>query len=224
MKRLLVAVASLVLLSAGELCAGSLNGRVSFQTKRGQNPAVNETLVWLEPQGNVRVTKRAPAKYQMVTRGKLLIPHVLAIPVGSTVEFPNDDPISHNLFSLSTANGFDLGLYRKGAGKAHKFDSAGIVNVYCNVHPNMSAVVHVMPTPYYTFTDGSGAYSFSDVPAGRYRVVAWNEQGGTAESMVDVGSSAAATTALMIDSRNYRAQTHANKEGKPYVAPSSREY
>jgi hypothetical protein len=224
MKRLLLSAACLALLSAAELHAGAVNGRVSFQTKRGQNPAVNETLVWLEPQGNVRVTKRPPAKFSMVTRGKLVIPHILAIPLGSTVEFPNDDPISHNLFSLSTENGFDLGLYRRGAGKAHKFDAPGVVNVYCNVHPNMSAVIHVMATPYYTFADGSGSYSFADVPSGRYRVVAWNEQGGTAESFLDVANGPAATAALMIDSRNYRAQGHANKEGKAYQAPSSREY
>jgi hypothetical protein len=224
MKRLLLPVAAAVLLLAADLSAGSLNGRVSFQTKRGQNPAVNETLVWLEPQGNVRVTKRPPAKFQMLTRGKLLVPHVLAVPLGSTVEFPNDDPISHNLFSLSNANGFDLGLYRKGAGKAHKFDTAGIVNVYCNVHPNMSAVIHVMPTPYYTFADTTGAYTFGDLPSGRYRLMAWNEQGGTAESLVDVASTAATTAALTIDSRNYRVQSHANKEGKAYQAPNAREY
>jgi len=225
MKRLLLPVASIALLLAGDLSAGAVNGRVSFQTRRGQNPAANETLVWLEPLGNVHVTKRLPAKFSMVTRGKLLVPHLLAIPVGSTVEFPNDDPISHNLFSLSTPNGFDLGLYRKGSGKAHKFDTAGIVNVYCNVHPNMSAVIHVMPTPYYTFADPGGAYSFADVPPGRYRVVAWNEQGGTADSTLDVGAAGApVVAALTIDSRNYRAQSHANKEGKAYQAPSSREY
>ncbi|MCU1348409.1 MAG: hypothetical protein JWO56_1439 [Acidobacteria bacterium] len=223
MKRLLLPAASLALLIAGQLSAGAVNGRVSFQTKRGQNPAVYETLVWLEPQGNVRVTKRAPARFSMVTRGKLLIPHVLAVPLGSTVEFPNDDPISHNLFSLSTANGFDLGLYRKGSGKAHKFDTAGIVNVYCNVHPNMSAVIHVMPTPYYTFADASGGYSFPDVPPGRYRVVAWNEQGGTADSMLDVAAAAPAVAALTIDGRNYRAQGHSNKEGNAYPR-TPREY
>jgi hypothetical protein len=224
MKRLLLTAAVAALLLAADASAGSLSGRVSFQTKRGQNPAVNETLVWLEPQGNVRVTKPAPARYQMITRGKLLIPHVLAIPLGSTVEFPNDDPISHNLFSLSTANGFDLGLYRKGSGKAHKFDTPGIVNVYCNVHPNMSAVIHVMPTPYYTFADGSGVYTFGDVPSGRYRLVAWNEQGGTADTLVDVGGGTPTAAALTLDSRSYRAQSHANKEGKAYQAPSSREY
>jgi plastocyanin len=221
MKRLFPFVASVILLSAGSLVAAPLTGKVSFQTKRGQNPAINETLVWLEPEGGVRAPKKAPPTFQMTTRGKLLIPHVLAIPVGSTVEFPNDDPISHNLFSLSTNNGFDLGLYRRGAGKSHKFDSAGIVNVYCNVHPSMSSVIHVMATPYYTFTDAAGAYTF-DVPPGRYRVVAWNEQGGMTESAVDVPAAGAANVALTIDSRNYRAVSHTNKEGKSYQTP--REY
>jgi plastocyanin len=221
MKRLLPIVASVILLSAGGLQAAPLSGKVSFQTKRGQNPAVNETLVWLEPQGSLKAAKKPAATFQMTTRGKLLIPHVLAIPVGSTVDFPNDDPISHNLFSLSGSNGFDLGLYRRGAGKSHKFESPGIVNVYCNVHPNMSSVIHVMATPYYTFTDAAGAYSF-DVPAGRYRVVAWNEQGGMAESTIDVPAAGTGNVALMIDSRNYRATSHTNKEGKAYQAP--REY
>src|SRR5258708_13133224 len=118
----------------------------------------------------------------MVTRGKALVPHVLAIPVGSTVEFPNDDPISHNLFSLSSGNTFDLGLYRKGAGKSYKFDKPGLANVYCNVHPNMSAVIHVMTSPFYTFADPTGVYTLADVPPGKYRLVAWNGPGGQTEA------------------------------------------
>src|SRR5437016_6523307 len=155
MRRLVPPIAcALAALAALPLAAATVSGKISFITKRGQNPVVNETLVWLDPAG--RSLRKPPQTFQMMTRGKTLVPHVLAIPVGSTVEFPNDDPISHNLFSLSTNNSFDLGLYRKGAGKSHKFDSAGIVNVYCNVHPNMSSVIHVMATPYYTFTDASG--------------------------------------------------------------------
>src|SRR5207302_9730738 len=107
------------------------------------NPIASETIVRLEPVCT-RAPKTAPVKFQMVTRGKMVIPHVLAIPVGSTVDFPNDDPISHNLFSLSSNNAFDLGLYRRGAGKSQRFDTPGLVNVYCNVHPNMSAVILVM--------------------------------------------------------------------------------
>jgi hypothetical protein len=162
----------------------------------------------------------------MVTRGKTLVPHVLAIPAGSTVDFPNDDPISHNLFSLSSGNTFDLGLYRKGAGKSYKFDKTGLVNVYCNVHPSMSAVIHVMSSPYYAFSDNAGAYSIAEVPPGKYRLVAWNEQGGQSESPIEVTAAGAVsgTVAITLDSRNFRQATHMNKEGKAYSPVTAREY
>jgi hypothetical protein len=174
----------------------------------------------------MRVSRPVPGTFEMVTRGKMLLPHVLAVPVGSTVSFPNDDPISHNLFSLSSANPFDLGLYRKGAGKSQRFDTPGVVNVYCNVHPNMSAVIQVLDTPYYAFADANGNYSLANVPPGRYRLVAWNEQGGETESPVEVTSSGTVSgqVALMIDSRNYRVTQHLNKLGKPYEAPSLKDY
>jgi len=213
---------ALAALAALPLAAATVSGKISFITKRGQNPVVNETLVWLEPAG--KAVRKPPQTFQMMTRGKTLVPHVLAIPLGSTVEFPNDDPISHNLFSLSTANTFDLGLYRRGAGKSHKFDIPGVVNVYCNVHPNMSSVIHVMATPYYTFADAAGNYALADIPPGKYRLVVWNEQGGQSNS--EVGVSAAGTVsgalALTLDSRNYRITQHMDKTGKPYQAP--REY
>ena len=121
------------------------------------------------------------------------------------------------------ANAFDLGLYRKGPGKTQKFDWPGVVNVYCNVHPNMSAVVHVMPTPYFAWADAAGNYSV-DVPPGKYRVVAWNEQGGRSDAVVDVTSGISGNVALTIDSRNARFVQHLNKEGKPYQSPARREY
>src|SRR5256714_10289725 len=172
--------------AAAPLAAASVGGKVNFIMKRGQTPVINETLVWLEPASG-KAAPRPPAKFQMTTRGKTLLPHVLAVPVGSTVEFPNDDPISHNLFSLSSASTFDLGIYRKGAGKSQKFATPGVVNVYCNVHPTMSAVIHVMPTPYYAFADAGGSYAIHDVPAGEYKLVAWNEEGGQRPTMIDVG-------------------------------------
>ena len=216
MKRLL-GLAGLLAMAA-PLAAATVGGKVNFVMKKGQNPVVAETLVWLEPVAGKPAAK-PPAKFQMTTRGKTLIPHVLAVPLGSTVEFPNDDPISHNLFSLSSASTFDLGLYRKGAGKSQKFTTPGLINVYCNVHPTMSAVIHVMPTPYYAFADAAGNYSIRDVPAGKYKVVAWNEQGGQTSTFVDVGAAGAANVALTLDSSNYKAAAHMNKVGKPYTAP-----
>src|SRR5438067_4180182 len=203
MKRLLVLAS--VLAAAAPLAAASVGGKVNFIMKRGQTPVINETLVWLEPASG-KAAPRPPAKFQMTTRGKTLVPHVLAIPVGSTVEFPNDDPISHNLFSLSTNNSFDLGIYRRGAGKSHKFDTQGVVNVYCNVHPNMSSVIHVMGTPYYTFADPAGNYALADIPPGKYRLLVWNEQGGQSNADIEVSTSGtvAGSLALTLDSRNYR--------------------
>ncbi len=224
MRPIIYSLASMLAL-ASSLSAATISGKMNFVTKRGQNPVVHETLVWLEPVSG-KAPKVAPGSFQMVTRGKMLMPHVLAIPVGSTVQFPNDDPISHNLFSLSSNNSFDLGLYRKGGGKAQKFDSAGPVNVYCNVHPSMSAVIQVMDTPYYAFADPNGNYAIANVPPGRYRMIGWNEQGGQIESPIEVtaAGTVSGNVVLMLDSRNYRVSQHLNKLGKPYESPSLKDY
>jgi plastocyanin len=226
MKRLPIAAAAIVLATVLPLHAAAVTGKVAFVSKRGQTPVINETLVWLEPANGKAPAAKRPATFQMATQRKSLVPHVLAVPAGSTITFPNDDPISHNLFSLSAANAFDLGLYRKGAGKTHKFEAPGVVNVYCNVHPNMSAVVHVMSSPYYAFADGAGNYAIADVPPGKYRLIAWNEQGGSSESTVEISGSGAVAgnVNVTLDSRNYREAQHLNKVGKPYEAPRSREY
>ena len=89
----------------------------------------------------------------------------------------------------------------------------------------MSAVIHVMATPYFAFADANGNFSVSNIPAGKYRLVAWNEQGGQNEMPVEIaGAASPAPVALTLDSRNYRASQHMDKTGKPYKAPSSREY
>ncbi len=217
MKRFLL-IAGLALAVPDGLAAAPVNGKVMFMTRRGQNPVVNETLVWLEPAG--KTWKKPAAAFTMTTRSKTFLPHVLAVPAGSTVTFPNEDPISHNLFSLTPGNTFDLGLYRKGPGKSHKFDAPGVVNVYCNIHPNMSAVVHVMATPWYGFADANGNYSL-DVPTGKYRLTAWNEQGGSVSSDIEVKSDGkiAGATQLTIDGRAFRLAQHKNKIGQTYKPP-----
>lgn len=217
MKRFLLA-AGIAVLSLSELSAAAVNGKVMFLSGRGRKPVPNETLVRLDALG--RAPKRPAGTFTMTTRSKTFLPHVLAVPVGSTVSFPNEDPISHNLFSLTPGHTFDLGLYRRGTGKTHKFDAPGVINVYCNIHPNMSAVVHVVDTPYYGFADANGDYSF-DVPPGRYRLSAWNEQGESVASEIEVAASGkvVGSTLLTIDSRGHRFVQHTNKFGKTYKAP-----
>ena len=207
--------AVLFALATASLSAGSLSGSISFEAKRGQRPDPSEAVVWLQPlDRSVPVT---PQDLRMVTRSKVLVPHVMTVPVGSTVRFPNEDPITHNLFSVSPSNPFDLGLYRRGEGKQERFEKPGVVNVYCNVHPNMSAVLVVLDSPFWAHPRLDGSWSI-DAPPGKYRLHVWHEQGGTAESLVQLGANGRATgeTNFRLDSRRHRTSPHLNKHGKPY--------
>jgi len=98
--------------------------------------------------------------------------------VGSTVSFPNEDPIFHNVFSLSKARAFDLGYYPAGETREVKFDAPGIAQVYCHLHSDMSAAVVVVPTQWYSQPDEHGSFSFPGLPAGSYRVVLWHKSAG----------------------------------------------
>lgn len=106
-------------------------------------------------------------------------PHVLPIQQGTTVDFPNEDDVYHNVFSLSAATGkggFDLGRYPKGSSKSWTFDRAGTVQVFCHIHSDMSAVVLVLPNPFFATPDESHHFSIDDVPEGDYTVVGWHER------------------------------------------------
>jgi plastocyanin len=106
------------------------------------------------------------------------VPHVVAITTGSTVEFPNDDLIFHNVFSLSRAATFDLGRYPRNTTKARTFSKPGVVKVFCHLHSHMSAIIRVFPHPYFASPDRNGRFTIPEVPAGRVEVTAWHERAG----------------------------------------------
>jgi hemoglobin len=122
--------------------------------------------------------KRVAKTRVIEQRNKEFAPHVMAVPVGSTVSFPNYDTIFHNVFSLSKTKAFDLGMYKTGEARDVKFDKPGIVRLGCNLHANMSAYVIVVDAPHYIVVDQDGAYSFKALTPGKYKVVAWDEHGG----------------------------------------------
>ena len=122
------------------------------------------------------------------------LPRVLAVPRGSTVDFPNDDPFFHNVFSLSGAASFDLGRYARGSTRSHTFDRPGIVKVYCDLHSYMNAVILVLDDPYFAVPADDGRFVIEGVPAGRYDVAAWHERIGESTGAVEV--TAGATTEL----------------------------
>jgi plastocyanin len=117
-------------------------------------------------------------------RGQQFVPHVVAVAVGTTVDFPNHDPMLHNVFSASLAKKFDLGMYDQGEAKSVTFDAPGVVRIGCNVHPKMEAFVVVHTSPYAAVTDAHGTYTIGDVPAGSWQVRVWDER--LAEAQVPV--------------------------------------
>jgi hypothetical protein len=115
----------------------------------------------------------------MSQRDERFAPHVLPVLQGTTVDFPNDDDVYHNVFSLSSAagkGGFDLGRYPKGASKSWTFDKAGTVQVFCHIHSDMSAVVLVLPNPFFASPDDAHRFAIDDVPDGDYTIVGWHER------------------------------------------------
>jgi plastocyanin len=115
----------------------------------------------------------ARPRFVMDQRELTFVPHVLPILVGSTVEFPNSDPVYHNVFSFSKSKTFDLGRYPTGRSKAVTFNKPGLVKVYCDMHSQMNAFILVLANPYFTLTDEQGNYEIRDIPAGTYKVKAW---------------------------------------------------
>ena len=118
-------------------------------------------------------------------RDLTFVPHVLPITVGTTVRFRNSDPVLHNVFSPSQqVTPFDLGTYPEGEKRAVRFDNPGEVVVLCNVHPQMSAFILVLETPFSTLTDAGGAYRIEGLPPGQHRVLIWNQAAETFESPI----------------------------------------
>lgn len=133
------------------------------------------TVVWLEKRDGPTPRPR-PAKGKVIfQRNKTFVPRVLAVPVGSTVEFRNQDDLFHNVFSLSQPNAFDLGLYKQGNARNQTFSEPGVVQLLCNIHAQMQAWVYVVKSPWYAQADGSGQFTIRGVPPGEYVLHAWHE-------------------------------------------------
>ena len=143
----------------------------------------------------------SPTQKPLMDQKSLMFnPHLLAIQMGTTVEFQNDDSVQHNVFWPSISGnkklGHNLGTWPKGDKRAFKFDSPGVVALLCNVHPEMSGYILVSPTPYFAQTDAGGNYRIENVPDGKYSVVAWHEGAKQQVKSVDVAGSAKADFVL----------------------------
>ncbi len=126
------------------------------------------------------------------------VPHVLVIQTGTTVEFPNSDPLSHNVFSISEVKRFNLGLYSRGTSRRLKFEKPGVVELLCNVHLEMAGFIVVLKNPYFARTGPDGTYRIPDVPAGRHRLRLWHERLAAQDRMVEVPEIGSVTVDFLI--------------------------
>lgn len=140
---------------------------------RSFTPSVVLWLSPLSPEAQTPLTQVPSSRYRMAQKNKRFDPRFLVVPLGSTVEFPNLDPFFHNVFSQFNGKRFDLGLYETGTTKGVRFDQEGVSYLFCNIHPEMAAVIVTLATPYYSVSSGSGDIVIHQVPAGNYMMHVW---------------------------------------------------
>lgn len=180
-----IALASLVcLLGVARIASGqaapTVTARVEFLGEAGKKHSYaderrNPTVLWLTPADGQNAPPPAPRSFTMVQRDKMFTPHILVMPVGSTVAFPNKDPFFHNVFSFFNGRRFDLGLYQSGQSRTVVFNRVGVSYIFCNIHPEMGAVILTLDTPYYASADERGEIRISGVPPGGYTLHVWSE-------------------------------------------------
>lgn len=189
--------------------------------------APQDVVVWLTPvEGSapVQITEVPEQHPSLTQKDKNFTPHLLVVQVGTIVNFPNHDPFFHNVFSLFEGKRFDLGLYEAGTTRHVRFDRPGVCYIFCNIHPEMSAVVVVLDTPYYGVASRRGTIEIPRVPAGRYSMHVWDERSlpeDLAQMTREVVVSPGQTSLGKLRIRETEvALAHKNKYGQDYEKPA----
>lgn len=195
--------------------------------KKSKPRKADNVVLWLSPVGGSTVPNFPAAmttdRPRLVQKNKSFQPHVLVVPVGASVEFPNRDPFFHNVFSLFEGKRFDLGLYEAGSTRNVVFDKPGISYIFCNIHSEMSAVVIAVTSPYYGISDRKGRVVISHVPPGRYTLKIWYEDTLPEElnkltREVNISEDASNLGAMRLPATNMP-PGHENLYGRDYTPP-----
>ena len=212
------------------VCAQSQTVTAHFDVVRegskSRSRDASNVVAWLTPaSGMVKPAAAQRQPLRLVQKNKTFSPHVLVVPVGGVVEFPNRDPFFHNVFSLFEGKRFDLGLYEAGGTRLVHFDRAGVSYVFCNIHPEMGAVIVVVDTPYYGLSNAAGDVIIPEVPPGNYVLNVWSE-GSSPEQLqalsrrVTVSNGPHSLGSLRLTETPGLRLSHNNKYDLPYESPS----
>ena len=225
------------------LCCGALAATLHAETvevtakvdvtptgdRSGKHANSGGVVVWLTPiEPAASFSPPKPGHYRLTQKDKQFTPHLLVVPTGSSVDFPNLDPFFHNVFSLFNGKRFDLGLYESGSSRTVHFNHDGVSYIFCNIHPEMSAVVLTLPTPYYDVSATDGTVSLPSVPPAAYDLHVWVE-GARAQDLQALSRRVVVTASekdlgsivVKVDAHTH---PHKNKFGDDYQAPTDSIY
>jgi plastocyanin len=203
--------------------ASDVSGSVELADSRDSNVRKKRNFsgvaVWLEPVNGAVAPK--PGVFTISQRAKRFLPHITIVPTGSTVDFPNFDPIFHNAFSNFAGQPFDTGLYPPGTTRKVRSQRPGVVRVFCNIHSTMSAVIVVVNSPYFALTEASGEFRIKGVAPGEYLLKVWHERATEAaleklNRRIIVEAQPHAVGVLKISEAGYLPVPHLNKHGEAY--------
>jgi plastocyanin len=194
------------------------NSHVASVRKRRDYSGV---VVWLLPASGGLKPSTVGKHARLIQKDKTFTPHVLAIETGTTVDFPNYDPIFHSAFSNFSGQMFDIGLYPPGSTRSIRFQRAGAVRIFCNIHPAMSAVILVVDTPYFAVSSRDGGLAIANVPPGEYRLKVFHERASEDELRrlergITIGDQNLTLPPIEISESGYLPAPHKNKYGKDY--------
>ena len=229
MRAVLFVVMSMLLLpfAASAQRQAGVTVTVRIVPRAESDRSARAVVVWLDPiDGHLPFP---PQSHTLLQKNRTFTPHIQVVPVGSDVQFPNADPFFHNVFSLYQGKRFDLGLYEAGSSKSVKFGRPGVSYIFCNIHPEMSAVIIALQTPLYVISGLKGNSSIGPVPPGDYMLHVWAE--GLPQASLDslgrrihVGNTAVDLGTLTLPPAEPAPPAHLNKFGKPYERPLENHY
>ena len=196
---------------------GPVSGQVSIIERPGeQTEDLGNTVIYLEVPAGQKV-KVSATNEAMALQARQFSPRVRIVPTGSKVEFSNQDPFSHNVFSKATQGPFDTDVFGRGKKKNTTVKEAGVYPLYCNVHPRMTAFLVSVNTPYFAQAGADGRFTIANVPPGNYRLHVWHERAAEQTAVVTVTAGGLSSLKYQLDARNYKYVQHKNKTGKDYA-------
>jgi plastocyanin len=187
-----------LVLATSQAFAGEVKGRLSLDVQGATLDRAGPVVVYLEGVDAPLITPPRTRPLEIRQKDAAFTPGFLAIAAGETVVMPNDDVIFHNVFSYSTPNDFDLGLYPRGESRAKTFQYPGVVRLYCSIHESMNATIFVAPSSYFSVVGAGGSFAIRDVPPGKYRLRTWNRRLPPASQVVEVGPGGDVVTELVV--------------------------